>query len=84
MLRITKASSGSVTKIKIEGRLASNDVSELEMACQSVQGSIGLDLSDLTATDAEGVRTLKRLLAGGARLLAASPYMKALLESKDT
>ena len=83
-LKITTTAAGTVTTIKIEGELLREGVSELDTACGSVDGPISLDLSDLATTDAEGMQALKKLLATGAQLLGASPYIKLLLESEDT
>ncbi len=83
-LKITTTATGTVTAIRIEGELRREGVSELDTACGSVDGSIGLDLSDLTTADAEGVRVLSNLLASGARLLAASPYIELLIKSEET
>ena len=82
-LKITTTAE-TVTAIKIEGELLREGVLEFKTACESVDGPIGFDLTDLVTADAEGVRALRELLGTRARLLDASPYIKLLLESEDT
>ena len=80
-LRITKTTAGAVTTLKVDVELTREGVAELEKACESVDGPVDLDLSELMRADAEGVQALKKLFATGAQLLGASPYIKLLLES---
>ena len=47
-----------------------------------MDGALVLDLSELMKADEEGIRALKKLRGGGARLVAASPYIQLLLESE--
>ncbi len=82
-LRIETHTGETVTTLKIEGVLTTKNVSELDSASRSVDGRIGLDLSDLRAADAEGVQSLKNLLAKGALLLGASPYIAVLLKREN-
>ena len=81
-LRITTTTAGTLTTLKIDGDLMREGVAELEKTCESVDGPVDLDLSELMRADAEGVQDLKKLLATGAQLLGASPYIKLLLESE--
>ena len=62
--------------------LTGEGVAELEKAWASVDGPVDLDLSQLMAADAEGVRALKNVLGSGARLVAASLYVELLIKSE--
>ncbi len=82
-LKIETITGGTVTTLKIIGVLTAKNVSELDVATVSVDGRIGLELSDLRAADAEGLQSLKTLLAKGALLLRASPYIAVLLKREN-
>ncbi len=82
-LRITKSTAGTVTTLRIDGKLTGEGVAELEEACASVDGPVDLDLSQLITADAEGVRALKNVLGSGARLVAASLYVELLLKKEE-
>ncbi len=82
-LRITKTTAGTVTTLKVDGELTREGVSVLEKACESLDGPVDLDLAQLTKADEEGVRALKSLLDGGARLVGASLYIKLLLTKEE-
>ena len=81
--RITK-SAGKVTTLKFDGEFTREGVAEFEKACASVDGPLDLDLSELVKADAEGVRALKNLIGGGARLVAASLYIELLMKQEET
>ncbi len=80
-LRITRTTAGTVTTLKIDGDLMREGVAELEKTCESVDGPVDLDLSELMRAEAEGIQALKNLRDGGARLLGVSPYIELLLKS---
>ena len=83
LLRITKTTAGPVTTLKVDGELTREGVSELDKACESLDGPVDLDLTQLMKADEEGVRALKNLLDTGARLVAASLYIELLLMKED-
>ncbi len=84
MVRITKITRRSTTRsttiIKVDGRLTSADISELEKVCQAETFPFSLDLSDLLSTDADGSKALKRLADAGTKLTHIPPYIKLLLD----
>lgn len=82
-LKITTTAGEKKTTIRIEGELMRGGVSELDKARRTVDGAFDLDLSELMRADEEGVRALKKLRSGGARLVATSPYIELLLESEE-
>jgi anti-anti-sigma regulatory factor len=43
-------------------------------------GVVRIDLAQLAGVDAAGLRALRRLRGGGARLTGASPFVQLLLE----
>ena len=65
MLRITKLSQrGTDVTLKLEGRLASDWVTELETQCRHLLAEgrrVRLDFEDVTFVDARGARALNEL-----------------------
>jgi ABC-type transporter Mla MlaB component len=70
------------TVIKVDGRLKSEDLDELTKTVQAVHGRTALDLSDLQSADRAGLDLLRELIALGAEVRAASPYIELLLQTK--
>jgi ABC-type transporter Mla MlaB component len=81
-IRIQTTSEASRTVIKIDGRLRSEDLDELDRVFRSVHGATALDLSDLQTADRAGVKVLREYVSLGAELRRASPYIDLLLKSK--
>jgi hypothetical protein len=79
-LRITTSTTGTLTVVRVDGRLRSAGVGELERVCQGIEGPLCLDLSHLLLADADGIKAIKRIARGGARLAGVSSYIKLLLE----
>jgi hypothetical protein len=82
-LRITKTTSDACTIFKVDGRLAADGVADLERDCQSAEGTVYLDLTELLSADAQSIEAIKRMVDGGARLLGASPYIRIQLGLKE-
>jgi HPt (histidine-containing phosphotransfer) domain-containing protein len=78
--RITTKRSGAVTVVAIDGQLRTAGVTELKKVCQSIEGSLCLDLANLQSIDAEGARAITELEAIGAALAGVSPYVDMLLK----
>jgi ABC-type transporter Mla MlaB component len=77
MLRITS----DQTHLKLEGRLVGPWVTLLRRECRS-RPNVALDLSEVVFVDSAGVSLLARLVARGAQLRAASPFIAELLKSR--
>ena len=69
------------TLVSLSGRLAGEEIEELEKTCRQIDGPIALDLSQLLSADGDGVAALRRILASGGELARASPYIELLLDS---
>ena len=82
-IRITKTMEKNLTVLRVDGRLASEDLEELTREFRSVQGATSLDLSDLQTADRPAVQLLKELIALGTELRGASPYIELLLKSNS-
>ncbi len=80
MVRITTKKTGTVTVVRIDGRLQKNSVAELERACRCIEGPFCLDLANLQSVDTEGARAICDIEAGGAAVTGASPYIEMLLK----
>jgi len=76
-LMVTSTEQGTV--IRVDGRLRTDGVAELERVMQAADRPVVLDLSNLTSADDIGLATLRRLRAEGSRLVGASPYVGLLL-----
>lgn len=82
-IRIISASEGDQTVLQIAGRLRSGDLSELDKAIQSGDGSFVLDLTDLQSADEAGIVRLRELAAGNGELRGVSPYVQMLLDGNS-
>ena len=82
-IRITRTDSDTATIVQVDGRLAEDAVADLEGECQSAEGTLYLDLTNLLSVDAEGLKALKRWVESGARLVGESPYIRLQLGLKE-
>ncbi len=80
MVRITTKNTGSVTVVRVDGRLHKRGVAELEKVCRSIEGPLCLDLANLQSVDADGARSIANIEAGGAAITGVSPYIEILLK----
>lgn len=79
-IRVVRFSEDQRTVLKIDGRLQSVDVPELDQEIRSVAGPLVLDLSELMSADKAGIERLRELQADGAELRGASRYVQMLLD----
>jgi DNA-directed RNA polymerase specialized sigma24 family protein len=82
MLRITRTDD-SPASLRVEGSLTASSVAALRTAAPGGSASWTLDLAGVGFADAEGVRLLADLAAGGARLVGASPFLRELLRQAE-
>lgn len=61
--------------LKIDGRLQSEDLPELERVCADDLQGLELDLSGLRGVDESAVALLRRLRTQGVRLTGVSAYV---------
>ena len=78
----TTTMKGGATTIKADGRLVSADTAELMGVCERCSGPVVIDLSDLSFADDDGAAVLRKLRAGGARLVGTRPYVAMLLDEE--
>jgi hypothetical protein len=83
-IRISTEAGGTVTTIRIEGKLTSVSVPDVRTACESANPPLHLDLSGLFSADSDGIRALRSLSEAGAKLHGASPYINQLLLEANT
>ncbi len=76
-INIEKRNDG--TLIHVDGQLLSRGVADLKNACDVAAKPVSLDLAGLDLADSNGVRALKALEAGGARLVATPQHISRLL-----
>jgi hypothetical protein len=78
--RLIVSEAPDLTTIQVVGRLHEEAVALLGDACDRARRPLVLDLSELTNASDDGVRLLGRLAAQGVHLVAASHYMRLLLD----
>lgn len=77
--RITRLGSPRGNLIKVDGWLQADGLGELESACGDPSAGQILDLRELRQADEASLGLLRRLTAGGARIINCSPYFALLL-----
>jgi anti-anti-sigma regulatory factor len=87
MLRITRLDmNATAVKLKVEGRIASDWVAEVERECQhflATGRSVVLDLSDVTFIDRRGARVLRTLRTGQLGIVNCPALIRDLLDSPE-
>lgn len=78
-IRITVTPLEIGARIKIDGDLEAEVLSELNAAYASTAGPVLLDLADLKTLDSAGEACLRGLIDNGATVDAASPYFRIRL-----
>ena len=81
MIRITTRVEKGDSTIKLDGQLTTDVLGELSDKCASLRGHLYLDLGQTTWIDKESVAFVKTLIAEGAILAAASPFVEQLLKA---
>ncbi len=66
--------------VALHGWLSAAEVDELDKVVVAKGPSLRIDLAQLAGVDGAGLRALRRLQGGGARLSGASPYVALLLK----
>jgi len=81
MLRVTRTeSAGGLTRLRLEGRLAEADLTVMRASLAAhAPKEITLDLSELRWLDGPARDWLSGLIAGGAQVVACSPFIERLL-----
>jgi anti-anti-sigma regulatory factor len=79
-LRIFQEETDSETIIALHGRLSSAEVEDVMRLAEAHRKALRIDLGSLVGADALGLRALRRLQGGGARLSGASPFVALMLE----
>lgn len=82
MIRITTRHKPSHTMVIIEGWLTAADLRAIRRVRRSVRGAVALDLSGLDACAKDGIRLLQDWLDAGARLDAATPFLRMVLQDR--
>jgi hypothetical protein len=82
MIRITTHPEPSRTVVAIDGRLTAADFPEIRRVRQLVSGAVALDLGGLDACAQDGIRLLQDWLDAGARLDAATPFLRMVLQDR--
>lgn len=79
-IRIDITSEGPETVIHVVGRLSETTVAELKKACDPIEGTFVVDLSNLLFADDAGTDTILTLCEKGAKVRGASPFIQLLLD----
>ena len=67
------------TVVHVDGRLAVENVAELERVCRPLKGPITLNLTNLLSVDDRGIKAVREIEKRGAEIVGASPYIQLLL-----
>ncbi|MCU0835854.1 MAG: hypothetical protein MUC77_15705 [Chromatiaceae bacterium] len=73
--RITRLDDSQRAVVKIDGQLEVESLAELLLACGDPSSGPTLDLGGLRQADEAALALLRRLAAGGARLVGCPPYL---------
>jgi len=88
MIRITPlADDGQNVRLKVEGRIVENWVSEIKDVCISLLAKnkmIFLDFSHVRFVDRQGVEVLQKVLGDRVEIIGASRLVQALLRAQPT
>jgi hypothetical protein len=76
MLRIEKDCNGCVTRLRLSGRIQSDDIPNVESAMSDGCARKILDLSEVTLVDLAVVRFLIRCEDEGIELVRCPPYVR--------
>ncbi|MGH9365636.1 MAG: hypothetical protein ACRD1B_10305 [Thermoanaerobaculia bacterium] len=79
-LKISSEHKAENTVVRVEGRLEGEGVAELDRVCRGAARPLHLELGSLLSLDEVGVGLLRSLVASGATVTGASPYIRLLLE----
>lgn len=82
-VRITVLAERPTLRIRVDGRLESDAVSELEQLIGSDPSATCLELADLRSADATGIAVLRRLRAEGITLSGVSRHLAWRIESQE-
>lgn len=74
-IRISVIRTGSEILLKVDGCLTAAKLPTLESTVATLEKPFAVDLSDLRASDEEGIKALRRLRDAGADLRGLSPLM---------
>ena len=80
-LRITRANGDEGSVLRIDGRLEAECLGELERACEGARPPLTLNLEGVLWIDDRAAETLRGLMARGAAMENASPYVALRLKT---
>ena len=81
-IRIDIESEGPGVVLHVAGRLAGSAITQLEDACEPIEGHYVLDLSNLIFADDAGTKAIRLLCQRGAEIRGASPFVKLLINGE--
>jgi hypothetical protein len=78
-IRISVVREGAISRLRVDGQLVGDDSAELLRVYEELSGSKTVDLGGVLFVDGRAATVLRELQAGGATLVAASPYVRLVL-----
>ena len=84
MLRVTVHISKGQFVVRVEGKLAGEEVDELGRMCRSLSGPKRLDLSGVRWADARWVQMIRTLVSEGAEPVGVPPFVALFLDASGT
>lgn len=83
-VRITVLAERPTLRVRVEGRLSSDEVGELEQLIGSDPGATCLELAELRSADAAGLAVLRRLRSEGITLSGVPRHLAWRIESQES
>jgi hypothetical protein len=79
--RITRVDEAHGTRLRIEGQLGGDGLSELRRVWEGARHPVTLELAGLRSADEPALSMLRQLRAAGATIVGASQYLELRLRS---
>ena len=84
MLRIEKLTEGTITVLRLVGRISTQHLDELRKLIADAEPNVKLDLSEVTLVDLDVVRFLGEQERRGVQLGNCSPYIREWIQREQT
>ena len=84
MFKIEKLSEGTITVLRLVGRISTQHLDELRKLIADAEPRVKLDLSEVTLVDLDVVRFFGDQERQGVELVECSPYVREWIQREQT